>query len=70
MCPADVDHLDLPLAQVFRLWPETASVFLKHRTACFGCPIAPFHTIADTCREYGLDEASLREELRDAIGEG
>ena len=31
---------------LFRAWPATARVFLAHRTACVGCPIAPFHTVA------------------------
>lgn len=62
-----MDDLDQPLALIFQRWPATARVFLKHRTGCFGCPIAPFHTIVDTCREYALDEAALREELREIM---
>ncbi len=64
--PAEIDAPDLPLAEIFRRWPETARVFWRHRTACVGCPIAPFHTVADTCAEYRLDEAAFRAELRAA----
>lgn len=60
----DIDDPDLPLATLFRNWPETARVFFAHRTACVGCPIAPFHTVADACAEYRLDEARLRVALR------
>ena len=60
----DIDDPDLPLATLFRTWPGTARVFFAQRTACVGCPIAPFHTVADACAEYRLDEARLRAALR------
>ena len=47
-------------------WPATIPVFLRHRMLCVGCLIAPFHTIADACKEYGLDEAAFAAELRAA----
>lgn len=62
-----MDDPDLPLTRLFCTWPETASVFLSRRLACFGCPIAPFHTVKDTCSEYNLDEAAFREQLRTAV---
>ncbi len=64
----DIDDPDLPLADLFRAWPETAAVFLRRRMLCFGCPIAPFHTVMDACSEYGLDEETFRKELREAAG--
>ena len=64
----DIDDPDLPLAEIFRAWPATMRVFLAHRTACAGCPIAPFHTVVDTCAQYRLDEAAFRVELRLAAG--
>lgn len=60
----DIDDPDLPLAELFRAWPATARVFWARRLACVGCPIAPFHTVSDTCAEYRQDEASFREALR------
>jgi len=62
--PPDPDDPDLTLAEMFRLWPDSATVFLRHQMLCVGCPIAPFHTVIDACLEYGLDEAAFREELR------
>lgn len=62
-----LDDPDLPLRLVFDRWPETAPVFLSHRMFCFGCPIAPFHTVVDACAEYRLDEAVFRAELRAAV---
>ena len=64
----DLDDPDLPLAQIFAHWPQTASVFLTHRMLCFGCPIAPFHSVTDACAEYSLEEAPFRRELLLAAG--
>jgi len=64
-----IDDPDLPLSQLFGLWPATASVFRTHRMACFGCPIAPFHTVIDACTEYQLDEERFRDALRVAHGQ-
>lgn len=61
----DIDDPDLPLAEIFRTWPATVRVFWTHRTACVGCPIAPFHTVIDTCHEYRLDETAFRAALRE-----
>ena len=63
----DIDDPDLVLADLFRAWPEAARVFWAHRTACVGCPIAPFHTVRDTCLEYRLDEPAFRAALRTAV---
>ena len=65
---ARIDDPDLSLAELFRRWPEVARVFWRHGSACVGCPIAPFHTVVDTCAEYRLDEAAFRAELRAAAG--
>lgn len=62
-----IDDPDLPLAQLFDAWPATATVFLSRHMFCFGCPIAPFHTVIDACAEYGLDEALFRSELHAAV---
>ncbi|WP_210528216.1 DUF1858 domain-containing protein [Rubellimicrobium arenae] len=69
MAAPSVDDPDLALLNLFELWPGTGAVFLKHRMLCFGCPIAPFHRVIDACREYRLDEAEFREELRAAAAE-
>lgn len=62
-----IDDPDLPLVDMMAHWPATASVFLRHRMACVGCLISPFHTIVDACAEYGLEEEDLIAELRRAI---
>lgn len=61
-----IDDPDLPLACLFIEWPNAASAFLSRRMLCFGCPIAPFHTVTDACEEYHLDEETFRAALRRA----
>lgn len=62
-----LDNPDLPLQQVFLRWPEVATVFHLQGMACFGCPIAPFHTVIGACAEYGLDETAFRAALQAAV---
>ena len=65
-----IDDPDLTLDQMFRRWPATGCVFLERRMFCFGCPIAPFHTVVDACEEYHLDEAEFRGALLAAAQSG
>ncbi len=67
MTVPDISNPDLPLQMLFDRWPATARVFLSHGMLCFGCPIAPFHTIIDACVEYQLNEDSFRAELLAAV---
>ncbi|MWD29282.1 hypothetical protein E0K89_017515 [Aquicoccus sp. SCR17] len=67
MRPPDFDDPDLPLSELFAAWPDLAIVFIERRMLCPGCPIAPFHAITDSCREYHLDEDAFRAELRARI---
>ncbi|MBR9892019.1 hypothetical protein [Salipiger bermudensis] len=66
----DIDDLDLPLTGLFALWPEVARAFLDRGMLCPGCPIAPFHTIADSCREYHLDEDTFWSAIVDELEPG
>lgn len=68
MSAPDIDDPDLVLTSIFRLWPQTPAVFIRHNMLCYGCPIAPYHTIVDACREYDLDEKAFRAELRAVAG--
>jgi hybrid cluster-associated redox disulfide protein len=62
-----IDDPDAPLQRLFERWPELGQVFLERRMLCFGCPIAPFHTVMDACLEYGLEEEELRAALHEAV---
>lgn len=59
---------DLPLDDMMRQWPSTIPVMLRHRFLCVGCPIAPFHTLLDACREHDADLGELTAEIEDAVG--
>ena len=59
---------DLIVADVLRRWPATVRVFLDRRMACVGCAMAPFMTLAEAARSYGLDPLPLIEDLRRAAG--
>ena len=46
------------------MWPAMVRGLPAHRTACAGCPIAPFQYDLDfTCAEYRLDEVEFRAAL-------
>jgi hybrid cluster-associated redox disulfide protein len=51
---------------VMRRWPATIRVFIDFRLRCVGCPIGGFHTVADACREHGVEPAALLAALREA----
>lgn len=58
---------DLPLDELMSRWPETVTVFLRHKMLCVGCMIAPFHTVLDACKEYGLEVEPFYAELAASI---
>lgn len=47
--------------------PQTVVVFAHHRMLCFGCYVAPHHTIADCAREHSVAVESLLQELNQAL---
>ena len=49
-----------------RGWPGTIRVAIRNGMLCVGCPIAPFHTLAEAASEHELDEVALREALEAA----
>ena len=62
-----IDAPDLALSDLMKTWPQTVEVFLRHRMLCPGCVFAPFDTVIDACREYGLDEGAFRAALAEAV---
>jgi hybrid cluster-associated redox disulfide protein len=61
-----LDH-DMTMDEIMRRWPETIRGIIHNGMLCVGCPIAPFHTVAEAAREHGLDEAALRQALEAAV---
>lgn len=58
---------DMSLSDVMAGWPETVTVFMRHKMLCVGCMVNPFHTVMDACAEYGLNIDAFYAELRAAI---
>lgn len=52
---------DLSVKEIMDRWPRTASAFIARHMHCVGCPIGPFHTLADAAMEHQLDAAELLE---------
>ena len=52
--------------EIMRRWPATIRIFLDFRMLCVGCPIAPFHTVTDACREYHIELGAFLAALREA----
>lgn len=46
--------------------PEAMHILLRNGMACVGCTMAPFETVAEAAREYGLDLSSFIDELQRA----
>lgn len=65
---SNLDDPDLALADLMTKWPQTIPVFVRHKMLCVGCLVSPFHTIADACAEYHLDEDVFLAELITAAG--
>jgi hybrid cluster-associated redox disulfide protein len=50
---------DMNIAEILQRWPQTTAVFQRLRTACVGCVMAPFDTVADVAFHYHLNEHEL-----------
>jgi hybrid cluster-associated redox disulfide protein len=58
---------EMTVAEVLETWPETVEVFQALKTACVGCVMAPFDTLADVARIYELELDMVLEALHQAI---
>ncbi len=58
---------DLTVAELLTRWQETASVFVKRRMACVGCPLSSFETLDNVAAVYGLPLEALLSDLERVI---
>lgn len=58
---------EMPVADIMQRWPQTIRVFLDWHLHCVGCPIARFHTLADSAREHGYELGDLEAAILAAI---
>lgn len=57
----DTELEAMTVSQIMKRWPATMRLFIDRRLLCVGCPIAPFHYLADVASEHGVDQAALVE---------
>ncbi|MBP1710232.1 MAG: hypothetical protein H6Q49_434 [Deltaproteobacteria bacterium] len=50
--------------------PRAASIFIKRKMLCVGCPSEAFHTLEDAARLYGFDLNDLTAAISKAIPKG
>lgn len=60
--------VDLSVAEIMSRWPSTIRVFIVGSMHCVGCPISPFHTLAEAAEEHGRPLPGLLAEVLEAIG--
>ena len=58
---------DCLVDQVIRRHPQTIAIFTSHGLQCVGCLISPYHTIADSAREYQVRVGPLLGELNRSL---
>jgi hybrid cluster-associated redox disulfide protein len=49
----DGDWLDWSVGEIMAEWPQTIRVFIDRGLHCVGCPISPFHSLAEAAAEHG-----------------
>ncbi len=54
-------------AQVMKVYPQTASVFLELKTDCVGCHLGKFCTLVEVAAAYELPLERLLHKLREAV---
>lgn len=58
---------DCLVQEVVVCYPQTVPVFVRHRLPCAGCVISPFHTLADSAREFAIELEPLLDDLNRAV---
>jgi hybrid cluster-associated redox disulfide protein len=67
LMPQNIALARMTVAALTERWPATIVVFNRHKMACVGCAVAPFYTVADAVRIYGMALPSFVTELEQAI---
>lgn|GEM_PF-2518124 len=68
--PAPLLSADLTMEQLMRRWPGAVAVLTAWRMACPGCPMAPFMTIDEAARAYGVPADRLLDDLHRSVTDG
>jgi hypothetical protein len=60
-------HPNQYVQSIVNEWPQSKAVFFALETACIGCPLARFCTLADVADTYQLSPDLLLEKIQSAI---
>jgi hybrid cluster-associated redox disulfide protein len=60
--------LNTLLSDVLAERPAAARVFIDRRMGCVGCAFAPFETVGEAARAYGIEPGELAHALADGCG--
>ncbi len=58
---------NLTVSDLLSRWPQSVSVFQKHKMICAGCAVASLFTVAEVTKVYGLATDTFTSELQQAI---
>jgi hybrid cluster-associated redox disulfide protein len=58
---------DCLVQEVVERHPQVVVILARHGLHCAGCYISPYHTIADSAREYAIWIEPLLEDLNQSI---
>jgi len=61
---------NMSMDNVMKRLPASIAVLIRHGMLCVGCHIAPFHSIAEACRDHRIDEADFLKGLERAVAGG
>jgi hybrid cluster-associated redox disulfide protein len=56
------------MQEIVERHPQAVLILARHGLQCAGCYISPFHTLADSAREYAINLEPLLRDLNQAIG--
>lgn len=59
--------LVMTVEEVLEAWPETAVIFQNYATACVGCDLSAFCTLAEAATEYQINPQDLLRDLQTCI---
>ncbi|MCB9418317.1 MAG: DUF1858 domain-containing protein [Ardenticatenaceae bacterium] len=60
-------NLEMTVEGILEEWPETAVIFQNYATACIGCDLGAFCTLAEAANEYQINPQVLLQDLQACI---
>jgi hybrid cluster-associated redox disulfide protein len=67
---ARIIDLQLTVDEVLQRWPQSFTIFMKHKTKCPGCFMQSFCTLKDVAETYQLSLENLIDEIKNVSNTG